>query len=647
VDTARYAELFLTESQDNLSAINHALLELERTPNAREPVAALFRAVHTVKGMSATMGYVAVSELAHELETLLDLVRRGQRAVTASLMDTLFSAADMLERAVELSVAGRGDELDIAPTIAALRVGGPGVASSAADAIGEPTTRTRKKRSTKARSAGVPAATVTVLVTMEPNTPMPGVRAYLAIERARTLGTVVRTTPAQELLDGDDFDGTVTIDLACVAPDDEIERVVRSAGFVAEVRVTRSGGGATATPGHNGAEAPRSAGSASELAPARQHRHIRIDLHRLDTLMNLIGELVITRGRLQQLASTLNDPALTETVTQASRLVADLQDGIMTSRMVPVWQVFDRFPRVVRDAARALGKQVDFVVDGQEIELDRSLLDEIGDPVVHLLRNAIDHGLEMPDERMMAGKSPAGRLSLTAARDRSAVVIRVTDDGRGIDRDRVLARAVEMGLIESGKQELTDDEVVRLIARPGFSTARQVTDLSGRGVGIDAVHTRVRALGGTVDIRSTRGRGTAITVRLPVTLAIVRALLARVGDETYAIPMTHVNETAQLEIDTIRQVKGRDVLVVRNDVLPLMHLRDVVGLPRRDAGGGQVVVLEVADRRAGMVVDELTGQQEIVIKPFDAVKDGLSMFSGATILGDGVPALILDVSSLL
>jgi len=399
VDTARYAELFLTESQDNLSAINHALLELERTPNAREPVGALFRAVHTVKGMSATMGYVAVAELSHELETLLDLVRRGQRDVTAPLMDTLFSTADMLERAVELSVAGRGDELDIAPTIAALRAGGPAATSSAEGAVGEPTTTRRKKRSTKAGSAGAPAATVTVVVTMEPNTPMPGVRAYLAIERARTLGTVARTTPAQELLDRDEFDGTVTIDLASVAPDEEIERVVRSAGFVAEVRVARSGGGASgaAQLPHNGAEPPRSAGRASELAPARQHRHIRIDLHRLDTMMNLIGELVITRGRLQQLASTINDPALTETVTQASRLVADLQDGIMTSRMVPVWQVFDRFPRVVRDAARALGKQVDFVVEGQEIELDRSLLDEIGDPVVHLLRNAIDHGLEMPD----------------------------------------------------------------------------------------------------------------------------------------------------------------------------------------------------------------------------------------------------------
>jgi two-component system chemotaxis sensor kinase CheA len=343
---------------------------------------------------------------------------------------------------------------------------------------------------------------------------------------------------------------------------------------------------------------------------------------------------------------TINEPALTEAVTQTSRLVADLRDGIMTSRMVPVWQVFDRFPRVVRDAARALGKQVDFVVEGQEIELDRSLLDEIGDPVVHLLRNAIDHGLEMPEERVKAGKSPTGRLTLVAARDRSAVVIRVTDDGKGIDRDRVLARAHEMGLIDPTRTELTDDELIRLIARPGFSTARRVTDISGRGVGIDAVHARVRALGGSVDIRSSKGHGTSVTVRLPVTLAIVRSLLARVGDETYAIPMTHVNETVHLETGTVRQVKGREVLVLRDDVLPLLHLRDVVRLPRRDGGGGQVVVLEVADRRAGMVVDELTGQQEIVIKPFDAVKDGLSVFSGATILGDGVPALILDVSSL-
>ena len=645
MDTARYAELFLTESQDNLSAINHALLELERTPTAREPIGALFRAVHTVKGMSATMGYGVVAELTHELETLLDLVRRGAQVVTPSLMDTLFAAADVLEHAIERSVAGHEEELDVAVTITALRgaAGSPGVKRAS------PATapKRRKKRTRGGVAPSVPP--VTIIVTLEPNTPMPGVRAYLALERAKALGTVLRTDPAPEAFDGEEFDGRLTIGIETAARDDEIDAAIRSAGHVARVAVSRAGAAAkvveTRSPNANGASST-SAGQASELVAARQHRHIRIDLHRLDTLMNLIGELVITRGRLQQLATTLNDPSLTDTVTQTSRLVADLQDGIMTSRMVPVWQVFDRFPRVVRDAARALGKQVDFVVDGQEIELDRSLLDEIGDPIVHLLRNAIDHGLETPDERVNAGKSPTGRLTLVAARDRSAVVIRVTDDGKGIDRDRVLARAHEMGLVDSGRTELTDDELFRLIGRPGFSTARQVTDISGRGVGIDAVHARVRALGGTVDMRSAKGQGTSVTVRLPVTLAIVRALLAKVGDETYAIPMTHVNETVHLETNTVRQVKGRDVLVLRDDVLPLLHLRDVVRLPRRDVGGGQVVVLEVADRRAGMVVDELTGQQEIVIKPFDAVRDGLSVFSGATILGDGVPALILDVSSL-
>ncbi len=646
MDTARYAELFLTESQDNLSAINHALLELERTPGAREPVGALFRAVHTVKGMSATMGYTVVAELSHELETLLDTVRRGEREVSASLMDALFSAADTLERAIELSVAGREDEVGAAETIAALRAAGAATRDAPKASAGSPK---RKKKPGAGARAATPAP-VTIRVTQVPDTPMPGVRAYLVLERAKALGTVIDVQPAPETFHADGFDGCLTIGVDSGASAEEIERVIRSAGHVAEVEVIRAGaseaGQRAGLPNGNRVSPNGNAGRASELVAARQHRHIRIDLHRLDTLMNLIGELVITRGRLQQLAATIGEPALTEAVTQTSRLVADLQDGIMTSRMVPVWQVFDRFPRVVRDAARALGKQVDFVVEGQEIELDRSLLDEIGDPIVHLLRNAIDHGLETPDERLKAGKSPTGRLTLVAARDRSAVVMRVTDDGKGIDRDRVLARAQELGLVESGRAELSDDDLIRLIARPGFSTAKQVTDISGRGVGIDVVHTRVRALGGTVDMRSVKGEGTSVTVRLPVTLAIVRSLLARVGDETYAIPMTHVNETVHVEPNTIRHVKGREVLVLRDDVLPLLHLSDVIRLPRRDGQGGQVVVLEVADRRAGLVVDELTGQQEIVIKPFDAVKDGLSVFSGATILGDGVPALILDVSSL-
>jgi two-component system chemotaxis sensor kinase CheA len=314
-------------------------------------------------------------------------------------------------------------------------------------------------------------------------------------------------------------------------------------------------------------------------------------------------------------------------------------------------QIFDRFPRVVRDAARALGKQVDFVVEGKEIELDRSMLDEIGDSIVHLLRNAVDHGIELPDVRTPQGKPAAGRLVLSASRDRSAVVIRVSDDGRGINRVRVLERAKRDGLVEPTKTELTEDELLRLLARPGFSTAEHVTNISGRGVGIDAVYTRVRSLGGAMDIRSEPGEGTTMVLRLPLTLAIVRALLARVGDETYAIPLAHVSETVELDPSALRTITSREVLLLRDDVLPLLRVRPLVGLPaytrRDDIDLEHVVIIDTGDRRAGLVIDELTGQDEIVVKQYDGVRDALPIFGGATLLGDGRPALIVDVSSLL
>jgi two-component system chemotaxis sensor kinase CheA len=418
---------------------------------------------------------------------------------------------------------------------------------------------------------------------------------------------------------------------------------------VAPAKGSAQNGGSRNGNGNGAANgAGNGAGGGAAAGTVRQQRSVRIDLRRLDNLMNLIGELVITRGRLMQLTGGLDDPALAETVAQTSRLVADLQDEIMTSRMVPVWQVFDRFPRLVRDAARSVGKAVEFTIEGKEVELDRSMLDEVGDPIVHLLRNAIDHGIEAPDVRRAQGKPEAGQLTLSAVRDRSAVAIRVTDDGRGIDREKVLARAKEHGLIEATKAELTDEELFRIISQAGFSTADRVTDLSGRGVGIDAVHNRVRALGGSVDMRTTPGQGTTVTLRLPLTLAILRALLARIGDETYAIPMTHVSETVELHPDILHTLKGREVLMIREEVLPLVRLRHLLGYEGAAPRGlEQVVVVEMADRRAALVVDALIGQQEIVVKQFDSVQQGLALFGGATILGDGAPALILDVSSLL
>ena len=304
-----------------------------------------------------------------------------------------------------------------------------------------------------------------------------------------------------------------------------------------------------------------------------------VELRRLDGLTNLSGELLVARGRLTDVAHEIAHPALDEALAQVSRLISDLHEEIMASRMVPVGQVFDRFPRLVRDAASSLGKEIELTLNGREIELDRSMLDEIGEPIVHLLRNAADHGIEKPDVRERAGKPRAGQLALTVTRERQMVTMRVEDDGRGIDRDQVLARARSQGLVDATVEALNDEELIRIIARPGFSTAEKITDISGRGVGIDVVLTRVRELGGAVEIRSVPGDGTTVTLRLPVTLAIVRALLLRVDGEMYAVPMTHVRETVELRQEARRRVQGREVMLLRDEVVPLMHFREVVGLP--------------------------------------------------------------------
>jgi two-component system chemotaxis sensor kinase CheA len=383
-------------------------------------------------------------------------------------------------------------------------------------------------------------------------------------------------------------------------------------------------------------------------APApKPPRHIRIDSRRLDTLMNVVGELVIARDRIAQIADRLGDETLVEATRHASQIVATLQNEIMTSRMVPVWQVFERFPRVVRDTARSLGKEVEFRIEGKEIELDRSMLDEMGEPVLHLLRNSLDHGIESPAERVKAGKPPVATIILTAERDRATVLIRVTDDGRGIDQARVLPRAKELGIVEPATSKLSEQEIVAIISRPGFSTAEKVTEISGRGVGFDIVANKVRALGGSLEVHTDAGLGTSVSMRLPLTLAISRALLARVDKETYAIPLTHVVETFALSQPMLLEVKGKEVVAIRDDVFPAIRLRERVGLPPGAVSGGQVVLIELAERRAALIVDEFVGQQEIVMKQFDGANGSRTLFSGATILGDGAPALIIDASTLL
>jgi len=630
MDTARYAELFLTESRDNIVAVNEALLRLERNPRDREAIDAVFRSVHTVKGMAGVMGYAAVADVAHDMEALLSRARSSQRGLRESDPALLLDAADVLETAIE-AAAGGTPGIDVGPICARLRGASSGVATPAGPDL--------------VPAAQLPPAEgLAVLVRLAADTPLKGARAMLVLQRARTIGEVAAVAPEERDLVEEKFDCSFAIRLRTGKSQDEISAALQAAGYVEEVTLQREAH--AADPEAAARDRADVAWQAGTLKAPLQ-RFVRIDLRRLDALMNLMGELVIARGRLEQAVLAHADPGLAEASGVVGRLIGELQSGILASRMVPVWQVFDRFPRVVRDAARSLGKEIDFVLEGRQIELDRSLLEQIGDPLVHLLRNAVDHGIERPGEREAVGKPRTGRLTLSAVRERAAVVICVTDDGKGIDRASILERARSEGLVDPGREELSDEELLRIIARPGFTTSRQVTSLSGRGVGVDAVVNRVRSIGGSVELRTAPGEGTSITVRLPVTLAIIQALLARVEDETYALPLTHVRETLQLRPDDLRTVRGDDVLVLRDEVLPLLNLRRIVDLPVRDVEGSQVVVLEVADRRAGLVVDQLRGQQEIVVKAIDSARGAASCFSGATILGDGIPALILEATSLL
>src|SRR5439155_2635098 len=453
VNKLEYAELFLTESREHVSAINDALLALERggvrdgAPNS-DAVNAIFRAVHTIKGMAATMGYAVVAELSHELETVLDCVRRETLAIDAGLMDLLFRCADVLEESAEAAVAGRDGEIVAHDLVARLRDLSASPSADAADVGSKPASPT----------PSADAGGTLVRVRLAAETPLRGVRAYLIVQALEKLGRITALEPPLEALQGEAFDHDFAARLVTNADAATVEQTIRAAGDVAEVCIGEVDGADQCT--ETGAwkiaalVAPAVAPPASTRAdtrPVRERRHVRIDLHRLDNLMNLVGELVIARGRLTQLAGTLSDSSLDETVTQASRLIGELREEITVSRMVPVREVFDRFPRVVRDAARSVGKQVELTIDGKDIELDRSMLDEIGDSMVHLLRNAVDHGIETPQERTAAGKAPMGRLVLSAARDRSAIVIKVSDDGRGIDRERVLAQARAEGLVDAAK----------------------------------------------------------------------------------------------------------------------------------------------------------------------------------------------------
>ena len=623
MDLSKYAALFLAESREHLSSCNQLLLQWEREPAATEPVGGLFRSIHTIKGMGATMGFTGVAELAHRLESLLDALRHGRVTPEAGTFELLFRAVDALAAAVESAAGGREAALDAA-LIAALdqaTAGDGGTAPRPVPAELAELAEPHRRRATDARGRSVQ-------VVIRADAVMRGARAVLAVRRAEALGLVTAVRPPLVQLEREEFDGKLAFRIESPASEDELAAVIRTAGEVESVRF----------------EEPTVEGTGLS-----RQRQIRVDLNRLDRLMKQVGELVVAKNRLGVMAAQSDDAALVELTDRISRLVSGMQAEVIASRMTPVGEVFERFPRLVRDLGRDLGKRIRFDVEGEEIELDRSILDEIGDPLLHLIRNAADHGIEAPEVRAAGGKSEEGRILLAAARERNSVVLRVSDDGRGIDRAAILAKARrEDAAAGADGEALSDDALLRVIARPGFSTAKTVSGVSGRGVGVDVAMTRVRQLGGTLEIRSDVGKGTTFQIRVPLTLAIVRALLADAGGERYAVPLAYVAETVDFDPRAVTALRTREALVVREQVIPTVHLRDLVASRERPAPPRRpTVILEVGERRTALVVDALLGQQDIVVAPFDAPRGMPPYVGGATILADGAPALVLDAAALL
>jgi two-component system chemotaxis sensor kinase CheA len=617
MDLSRYAALFLTESREQLGSCGQSLLEWERTPASAEPVVSLFRAMHTFKGMAAAMGYSNLTELAHRSESILDLLR-SDPASGRELIDLFFRIVDALEQGAERAMAGGDAQLDFTSLLGELDQASAAAAPTGSWAIPVPE---------------LPVPLVLpgreIRVTIRPGAVMKGARALLALRKAEALGSVSGIRPPLGAFEQELFDGRCSFHFSGSADDETLRAAVESAGDVAKVEI--------------GAADTGVAGDGTGRS-----RQIRIDLKRLDAIMNLVGELVVAKGRLAELADPADSPELKAVGSRISRIASDLYGEVVQARLTPVWQVFDRFPRVVRDLARQLGKRVRFEVEGEDTQLDRTILDEIGEPLIHLLRNAVDHGIESAERRVASGKPEEGLIRITAASDRTTVLIRVIDDGAGIDRARVLADAKRAGLVPEQATELGDDQLLRVLARPGFSTADQVTDVSGRGMGMDAVVSRLRALGGSVDLATAPGQGSTFTLRLPMTLAIVRALLAQVGDERYAIPLAGIAETVEYHPNRVAALEGREAYVLRDTLVPTIRLRERLGVTGpRPPGRSPAVILDVGGRRAAIVVDALIGQQEIVVEPFEAPKGTLPLFSGATILGDGAPALIVDPAALV
>lgn len=571
LDLSQFKEVFVSEAKEHMSVLNAHLLELEKTPDNTDILNEIFRAAHTLKGMSATMGFDKVTSLTHTMENVLDKLRSKKFNVSPEAIEVLFDCFDTLEMLIDEII-------------------------------------TEKDK---------------------------GVDAKSLVERLNSLCLVpADEAPAQQQKPAKE---------TAAAPREAVSAAAQGSKPAPQAVLEKQPEGKTAE-----GKACETPAAPAETSPHKAQT-VRVKVENLDKLMNVVGELVIAKARLTQIAEKSNVHELNSVINEISQFTIELQEEVLKTRMVPVKNIFDRYPRMVRDLTHKLNKEIEFIMTGTEIEIDRMLLDQINEPLVHLLRNAVDHGIESPEARKEAGKPVSGKVELTSRREKGYVWIEISDDGKGIDAEVIKRKALEKGIITQEEAvKMSENEAFMLICQPGFSTAETVTDVSGRGVGMDVVRNLVEAFNGKLEIRSKKGSGSTFVIQLPLTLAIIQALIVRVGTHSYAIPLTNVSEIIGVYREQIKTIEKKEVLLLRNQVIPLVRVGELFKVKSCDKTAAHCysVIVDIGGEKLGLVVDDLVGKQEIVIKTLLGIMRNAKNFSGATILGDGKVILIIDVASL-
>lgn len=691
MDVSQYLEIFIDETKEHLESLSEQILSLEKDPNDKDTINEIFRAAHSLKGMAGTMGFKRMQRLTHDMEDVFSEIRNDKMNVSAELIDILFKGLDALEDYLatiqETADEGTKTNDDIIEALNKF-LKNEGVVEqetksedSSANVVDikseDPSTKTEcslklEEHEINAINSAINSGfdVYEIKVSVEETCVLKAARAFLVFKALEELGQILKSVPLVNEIEEEKFDHEFTV---VFMTEESIDKVISEIKNVSEikdatfvqldiieepeevVKEEKIEEVKKETPKKEDSKA--SSKKTEDNKSGQKHvvsKTIRVDIEKLDVLMNLVSELIIAKNGLVSLSGAeskgTDSASVHEQIEYLERVTTNLHESVMKVRMVPIESVVNRFPRMIRDTSKKLNKKMQLTMSGEETELDRTVIDEIGDPLMHLLRNSADHGIEANDVRVANGKPEIGNISLNAFQDGNNVIIEVKDDGGGINTEKVLNSAIEKGVVtEEEGASMTDKEIIDLLFRPSFSTAKEVTDISGRGVGLDVVKSKIEGLGGDIEVKSVLGEGSTFTIRLPLTLAIIQALMIELADEKYAIPLGNIQTIEDISVDEIKYVQAKEVIYLRGIVIPIIRLDSVLDIPDRDEVSDRltVVIVSKGNNLAGIVVDKLIGQQEIVIKSIGKYIHNHKVIGGATILGDGEVALILDVNALV